>query len=119
MLNIGDGRGGSATKSCLATPGVNGRDWIPISCTYAPLKDNPGSLVIRFRREGSGRDVVCVRNLRVEAVEKKSMRNVPVVDAQLSRSADGRRTAWFILNRSLSAQEVAIPVEGAESPAHA
>jgi alpha-N-arabinofuranosidase len=116
-LDIGDGRGWLATKSCISTTSVNGRDWIPISCTYAPLKDNPGSLVIRFRREGSGRDIVCVRNLRVEAVEKKSMRNVPVVDAQLSRSADGRRTAWFILNRSLSAQEVVLPAEGTESQA--
>ena len=116
-LDIGDGRGWLATKSCISTPSVNGRDWIPISCTYAPLKDNPGSLVIRFRREGSGRDVFCVRNLRVEAVEKKSMRNVPVVDAQLSRSADGQRTAWFILNRSLSAQEVAVPAEDTEAQA--
>ena len=114
-LDIGDGRGWLATKSCLSTPSVNGRDWIPVSCTYAPLKDNPGSLVIRFRREGSGKDVVCVRDLRVEAVEKKSMRDVPVVDAQLSRSADGRRATWFILNRSLSAQKVALPAEGAES----
>ena len=66
-----------------------------------------------------GKDVVCVRNLRVEAVEKKSLRNVPVVDAQLSRSTDGRRTAWFILNRSLSTQEVTLPAEGAEIQDHA
>ena len=109
----------SAANAAMVATAVNGRDWIPVSCTYAPLKDNPGSLVIRFRREGSGKDVFCVRNLRVEAVEKMSMRNVPVVDAQLSRSTDGRRTAWFILNRSLSTQEVTIPAEGAESQAHA
>ena len=42
-LDIGDGRGWGATKSCIATPSVNGRDWIPVSCTYAPLKDNPGA----------------------------------------------------------------------------
>ena len=118
-LDIGDGRGWLATKSCIATPGVRGTDWIPVSCTYAPLKDNPGSLVVRFRREAAGVGVACVRNLRVEAVEKKSMSHVPVVDAQLSRSADGRRTAWFILNRSLTAQEVVLPAEGAETQAKA
>lgn len=111
-LDLGDGRGWSATKSCISTPGAYGPDWIPVSCTYAPLKDNPGSLILRFRREGAGAGIACMRNLRIEAVEKNSMRDVPVVDAQLSRSRDGRRAAWFVLNRSLAPQEVAIPANG-------
>lgn len=115
-VDIGDGRGWNVTRSCIGTASACGTDWIPASCTYAPLKDTC-SLLIRIRREGAGADTACVRNLRVEAVERNSLRNVPVVDAQLSRSSDGSRTAWFILNRSLVAQEAALPAEGAATMA--
>ena len=118
-LELVDGRGWLATKSAAASDGVSGIDPVAVSFLYEPLDDNPGSLLLRFRSTGAGgAGAVFVRDLRVEAVPKMRP-NEPAVRAQLSISADGRRAAAVLLNRSFEAQDVALDTAGllADGPA--
>lgn len=102
-MEIVDGRGWGATKSSLAGEAVSGVDPIPVTMTYRPLKDNPGSLQLRFR--GAGKGTVYVRNIRVEALPKVRPNECPV-RAQLSRASDGRSAAGVFINRSFAPRTV-------------
>lgn len=111
-LDIVDGRGWDATKSAAQGESVSGLDPVAVSFVYEPLEDNPGSLLLRFRRTGTGAaGRVCVRNLRVEAVPK-TRPDEPAVRAQLSVSADGRLAAAVLVNRSFETRRVAIRPTG-------
>ena len=104
-LELVDGRGWGATKSAASGDDVSGIDPIRVSFDYAPLDDNPGSLLLRFRRTGAGAGSVFVRDLRVEAVPKTASAG-PAVRAQLSVSDDGSYGAGVFLNRSFEPQDV-------------
>ena len=104
-LELVDGRGWGATKSAASGDSVSGIDPIRISFDYAPLDDNPGSLLLRFRRTGAGAGSIFVRNLRVEAVPKTASQR-PAVRAQLSVSTDGMTGAGVFINRSFAPQTV-------------
>lgn len=108
-LEVVDGRGWNATKSSLSADAVSGIDPIPVTMTYRPLKDNPGSLQLRFR--GSGKGAVYVRNIRVEALPKIRP-NESAVRAQLSRAADGRSAAGVFINRSFAPRAVSFETSG-------
>ena len=109
-LDVTDGRGWSATHSAAALPAVGSPDWIEVSTVYSPLIDNPGSLIIRFRRDGAGAaGKVFVRDLRVEAVVKEPPR-ASAVTGQLSLAKDGRAAALVLMNRAFTPREVAFDV---------
>lgn len=79
---------------------------IEVSAVYHPLKDNPGSLIIRFRRDGGkGAGSAFVRDLRVEAVACEHLQE-SVIAGQLSVAKDGAAAALILMNRSLSPHEV-------------
>ncbi len=110
-LDVTDGRGWTATHSAAALPSVGSSDWIAVSAVYRPLIDNPGSLIIRFRRDGAGaRGTVFVRDLRVEAVAKETPRASPVV-GQLSVGNGGTSAALLLINRSLSSRDVRFNID--------
>ena len=104
-LELVDGRGWGATKSAASGDSVSGIDPIRVAFDYEPLDDNPGALLLRFRRTGAGAGAVFVRDLRVEAVPK-AVPSGPAVRAQLSVSADGTTSAGVFVNRSFEAQTV-------------
>lgn len=107
-LELVDGRGWDSTRSAAAGDYVSGIDPIDVSFLYEPLEDNPGSLLLRFRRTGTGAaGAVFVRNLCIEAVPKTHPQE-PAVRAQLSVSADGKHSAAVLLNRSFEPQNVAL-----------
>jgi len=111
-LDVTDGRGWSATHSSAALPAVGSPDWIEVSTVYSPLIDNPGSLILRFRRDGAAATgTAFVRDLRVEAVAKEEPRE-SAVTGQLSVAADGKAAALVLMNRSFSPREVAFDLCG-------
>ena len=110
-LDIVDGRGWDRTKSAAHGDSVRGIDPVRIDFSYEPLRDNPGSLLLRFRGRGHKGSAVCVRNLRVEAVPKVRP-DIPAVRAQLSVARDGRSAAGVFLNRSFEPQEVRLDLKG-------
>ena len=110
-LEVTDGRGWSQTHSAKGLPSVGCPDWIEVSAVYHPLKDNPGSLIIRFRRDGGGgAGCAFVRDLRVEAVVCEPLQESAVA-GQLSVAKDGTSAALILMNRSLSPHEVAFDVQ--------
>lgn len=112
-LDVTDGRGWSATHSSAALPAVGSPDWIDVSTVYHPLVDNPGSLIIRFRRDGAGaRGRVFVRDLRLEAVAKAEPPRVSPIVGQLSVGTDRRAAALILINRSFTARDVAFDLRG-------
>lgn len=110
-LELVDGRGWGATKSAQGGESVSGMDPVHVSFEYSPLEDNPGALLLRFRRSSAGRGSVFVRNLRVEAVPKAKARG-PAVRAQLSVSKDGGLVAGLFVNRSFKPHEVRFDASG-------
>jgi len=104
-LELVDGRGWVKTRSAKAGASVSERVPVQVSFDYEPLRDNPGSLELRFRRESAGAGSVYVRNLRLEAVPKTHP-DVPAVRAQLSVARDGRSAAGVFINRLFTPQRV-------------
>jgi len=110
-LELVDGRGWGTTKSAASGDSVSGIDPIRVSFDYAPLDDNPGSLLLRFRRTGAGAGSVFVRDLRVEAVPKAAPSD-PAVRAQLSVSASRSLGAGVFINRSFEPQTIRFDTAG-------
>lgn len=108
-LDVVDGRGWNATKSAESGDDVSGINPIAVSFRYRPLKDNPGSLIVRFRSAGKG--IVYMRNLRVKAV-LKDVASAPAVRTQLSVAKDGSSASAVLLNRSLAEQTVRLDTKG-------
>ena len=104
-MELVDGRGWLKTRSAAAGGSVSERDAVHVEFDYEPLRDNPGSLELRFRREAAGAGSVYVRNLRLEAVPK-TRPDVQPVRAQLSVSKDGRSAAGVFVNRTFTPQRV-------------
>jgi len=115
-LDVTDGRGWSATHSSATLPAVSCPDWIEVSKVYRPLIDNPGSLIIRFRRDGGAcSGSVFMRDLRVEAVEKLQGPAVSPICGQLSLSRDAKSAALVLLNRSFSPRSVSFDLRSLPS----
>lgn len=106
-IEVVDGRGWNATHSAVRTAAVSEPDWQTVSCIYEPLRDNPGSLEIRLRREGGETGRVQIRNLKLERIEKVPAR-APVVSGQLSFSRDGSRAGLVLNNLSFAMETVTV-----------
>lgn len=106
-IEVVDGRGWNATHSAVRTAAASEPVWQSVSCVYEPLRDNPGSLEIRLRREGGEKGLVQVRNLKLERVEKVPT-VAPVVSGQLSFSRDGSRAGMVLDNLSFSPETVTV-----------
>lgn len=111
-LQIGDGRGFNATRSCAGTEGVKSAEWQTVSAVYTPLVDTD-SLIIQARRMAGGSPGrMFIRNVRVTQTLPENLGASPLVEATVSRSKDGRKLAFVLINKSLDAAEpvtLAIP----------
>lgn len=106
-IEVVDGRGWNATHSAVRTAAAMESDWQTVSCIYEPLRDNPGVLEIRLRREGAEQGLVQIRNLRLERREKV-LSIAPVVSGQLSYSHDGSRAGLVLNNLSFAPETVTL-----------
>ncbi len=112
-IQIGDGRGYDATRSCVSTPPVLSGEWKKVEVTYTPLFDTK-SLVIQARRQAGGSPgKMFIRNVEVFTAVPRNIGAQPLVSATLSRSQDRKRLAFIVMNKSMTSPiELSLPVRG-------
>ncbi len=115
-IQIGDGRGWNATQSCVNTPPVLSREWKTVEATYTPLFDTT-SLVLQARRTAGGSSgKMFIRNVEVFTAQPKNLGAQKIISATASRSADGKKVAFVVVNKSMKEPvELSIPVPGART----
>lgn len=100
------------TRSCAGTEGVKSAEWQTVSAVYTPLVDTD-SLIIQARRMAGGSPGrMFIRNVRVTQTLPENLGASPLVEATISRSKDGKKLAFVLINKSLDAAEpvtLAIP----------
>lgn len=105
MIQIGDGRGYDRTRSFATTPGVKKGEWIRVSGVYVPLADT-NSLMVQARRVfGREPGKMWIRNVRVTQTLPENLGASPLVEATVSRSKNGEKLAFVVINKSLDAAE--------------
>lgn len=114
-LELGDGRGWEATRSAANTAATLSPQWTRIAVDYIPLDDVKELTVKARRHQGGGRGKMYFRNLAVTRFIPQPEAPLSAVGATLSRSADGRRLAAIVINRTLTPEELTIAVPGIRS----
>ena len=104
-LQIGDGRGFNATRSCAATPGVRNTQWTRVETVYTPLADTKNLIIQARRMSGNSSGTMWIRNLRVELTQPENIGSSPLLEATVSRSADKRKISFLIVNKSMHTPE--------------
>ena len=104
-IQIGDGRGFDATRSCAVSPGVLSRQWRTISTVYTPLADTKSLLISMRRIAGNSRGKIWVRNVRVTETIPDNIGASPLVEVTASRSKDGKKYSFVIINKSMKEPE--------------
>ena len=104
-IQIGDGRGFDATRSCAVSPGVLSRQWRTISTVYTPLADTKSLLISMRRLAGNSRGKILVRNVRVTETIPDNIGASPLVEVTASRSKDGKKYSFVIINKSMKEPE--------------
>ena len=106
-FQFGDGRGFNATHSIVSPPPTLSGDWVKLEAVYTPLKDTK-SLKLQLRRlAGGGKGRAFIRNIRLHRVERGAV-ECPTVGAQLTRSKDGKRMAFVLVNRTTAPETVTL-----------
>ena len=104
-IQIGDGRGFDATRSCAVSPGVLSRQWRTISTVYTPLADTKSLLISMRRIAGNSRGKIWVRNVRVTETIPDNIGASPLIEVTASRSKAGKRYSFVIINKSMKEPE--------------
>lgn len=112
-VDIGDSCGYNATQSLTETHGLLSDKWQTVSAVYTPMPDTK-SLTIRARRLlGRNPGKMFIRNVKVMRYIPESIGASPLVEATVSRSKDGKKLAFVLINKSLDAAEsVTLAVPG-------
>lgn len=115
-LELGDGRGFTATRSVAATESVLTEEWTPVSVDYYPLPDTK-SLELKVRRfSGGGKGLIQIRNLRVVPMRYEPEVK-PVISALLTTSRDENQLAFLLVNRSFEPETVTLDLKESASDA--
>ena len=113
-IQIGDGRGFNATRSCATSPGVKSREWTTVSAVYTPLSDTDSLLITARRISGEAKGKMWIRNVRVTETIPENIGASPLVEATVSRSRDGKSYSLLVINKSMKeAEPVLIELPGA------
>lgn len=120
-LQIGDGRGWTATRSVASTPDLTGtHDWTHVEVEYVSLSDTR-ELSIQARRLGGAGAVqgrAWLRDLRVQKFIPQRFPAVPYLGVTASRSADGKTVYAIVVNKNLEQSlRTAITLTGAKPQA--
>lgn len=104
-IQIGDGRGFDATRSCASSPGIKSRKWKTVSAVYTPLSDTNSLLITVRRTAGGAKGKIWVRNVRVTETIPDNIGASPLIEVTASRSKDGKKYSFLIINKSMNAPE--------------
>lgn len=104
-IQIGDGRGFDATRSCASSPGIKSKQWKTVSAVYTPLSDTNSLLITVRRMAGGATGKLWVRNVRVSETIPENIGASPLIEATASRSRDGGTYSFLIVNKSMKEPE--------------
>ncbi len=106
-LELCDARGWETTRSAAGTPGTLSADWKTVSADYIPRFDAE-NLTVKARRQGTGKGKMFFRNVKVT----RFVPELRATDATVSRSADGKRLAAVVINRSFAPETMLFQIPG-------
>lgn len=104
-VQIGDTRGYNATASVIDTEGVLSKKWQTVSAVYSSLPDTESLSIIARRLAGKTPGKMFIRNVKVMEITPENLGASPLVEATITRSQDGKKMAFVLINKSLTAVE--------------